>query len=112
MEAYPEKTDALILSGGGAWAAYEVGVLRALFAGESMSTGYKPIEPEIVGGTSAGAYNAALLAARAAQDASAAIGEIERVWLEGVSDDRSAFGNGSYRVRAAPPHPLRLRRPS
>ena len=55
-----EKT-AMVLSGGGAYAAYGVGVMRALFAGESPATGHTPLDPGIYAGASAGAFNAAYM---------------------------------------------------
>jgi len=38
---------AVILSGGGASGAYEVGVLKGLFAGDSPATNYTPLMPDI-----------------------------------------------------------------
>ena len=38
---------AVILSGGGASGAYEVGVLKGLFAGDSSATNYTPLMPDI-----------------------------------------------------------------
>lgn len=102
MELDPQNTHAIILSGGGAYAAYEVGVLRALFSGRSPSTGRRPIEPEVVTGTSAGAYNAALLVARSAMSSDAAAAEMERIWLEEVTTNPDGCGNGIYRWRANP----------
>lgn len=61
----PEKT-ALFLTGGGARAAYQVGVLQAIFSLLS-ETGWEPHRNpfDIVCGTSAGAINAAAFACRA-----------------------------------------------
>ena len=36
---------AMVLTGGSAYAAYEVGVLKALLRGESSATGYEPLNP-------------------------------------------------------------------
>ena len=47
---------AVVLSGGGAFGAYEVGVMKALIDGKSPSTGYAPLTPDIFAGTSIGAY--------------------------------------------------------
>jgi NTE family protein len=47
---------ALVLSGGGAYGAFSVGVIKALFAGRSPSTGYQPLQPGIFTGTSVGAF--------------------------------------------------------
>lgn len=68
--------DALVLSGGGARAAYQVGVLKAIAEWLPEDA---PCPFEILVGTSAGALNAAALAARAGTF-SAAVAELERVW--------------------------------
>lgn len=91
---------ALVLSGGGAFAAYEVGVLRALVEGASPASGRRPVMPEVITGTSAGAYNAALVACRAHRPPGEAVAEVERVWLEEVSE--GACGNGVFRWRGSP----------
>ena len=54
-------TQAITLSGGGAYGAYEVGVLKALMGGHASVTGGEPLDPRIFTGTSAGAYLAAVL---------------------------------------------------
>lgn len=71
-----ENREALVLAGGGARAAYQVGVLRA------MADWLPPDSPcpfEVLVGTSAGAINAAALAARA-RHMSEAVAELEHVW--------------------------------
>ena len=52
----------LVLSGGGARAAYQVGVLRAI---SEMLPANSPVPFKIICGTSAGAINATVLAANA-----------------------------------------------
>ncbi|HYK92335.1 MAG TPA: patatin-like phospholipase family protein [Acidobacteriota bacterium] len=59
---------AVVLSGGGARGAFEIGVLKAL--------GAHGIEPDIYCGTSVGSFNCAMAAA------GRPLGEIEQVWLE------------------------------
>lgn len=68
--------DAFILSGGGARGAYEAGVLHAL-AGAGL-------RPDILAGSSIGAMNAAILAARLYRGESPleASGHLLRVWRE------------------------------
>ena len=66
----------LVLSGGGARAAYQVGVLQAI--NELLPAGSALPFP-IVCGTSAGAINALALATHA-DDYAAAIDELQRVW--------------------------------
>lgn len=67
---------ALILPGGGARGAYQVGVLKAI-ARLLPRSARNPFA--VISGTSAGAINAAVLASRAA-NYSMAVGELERVW--------------------------------
>jgi NTE family protein len=62
---------AFVLGGGGAWGAYEVGMLRAL-----LEAG---IEPDVVLGTSVGAIN---VAAFAAEPVLACVERLEKVWTE------------------------------
>jgi NTE family protein len=71
-----ENREALVLAGGGARAAYQVGVLGAI-AGWMPPGAACPFE--VLMGTSAGALNAAALAARA-EDFSAAVKVLEDVW--------------------------------
>ncbi|MEM9172119.1 MAG: patatin-like phospholipase family protein [Pseudomonadota bacterium] len=67
---------ALVLPGGGARGAFQVGVLKALV--ELMPS--RPKNPfKIISGTSAGAINSVVLASKA-QRFSAAIAELEAVW--------------------------------
>lgn len=66
----------LILPGGGARAAYQVGVLKAISDMLPREVG-NPFS--ILSGTSAGAVNAAVLAANAPRFR-AGVGELERVW--------------------------------
>lgn len=78
-QAMREKT-ALVLSGGGARAAYQVGVLKALARLQREHVaGDAPIPFSILCGTSAGAINAAALACRADRFR-AAVDAIAQVW--------------------------------
>ena len=77
MHAAP--TTGLILTGGGARAAYQVGVLRAVHR-IRREAGAPPGNPyPVLAGTSAGALNAAALATDA-DDADAGIAKLVRVW--------------------------------
>lgn len=100
---------AVSLSGGGAYAAYEVGVMKALFEGEVVSFGYTPVEAEIFTGTSAGAVNAAMIVSRADDDLVSALRYLEEVWIDVISDRRRNCGNGVLRFRANPFRYLDLR---
>ena len=76
----PEGDDlALVLVGGGARAAYQVGFLR------SLVSRHPDIRLPIITGTSAGALNAAFLAARTGSVAEA-VEELERLWIAQTVD--------------------------
>ena len=62
---------AFVLGGGGAWGAYEVGMLRALLEAD--------IVPDIVLGTSVGAINGAAFAAEPGLEC---VDRLEKVWTE------------------------------
>ena len=79
--------DAIVLSGGAAYGAYEVGVLKAL----SEKKGF---DPEIVTGTSVGAFNAAIVA-------SESIARLEEIWRDEIPE-HGTHGNGVMRVRGNP----------
>lgn len=96
------ERSAVVLSGGGANGAFEVGVLKALTRGASPATDYRPLDPEVYTGTSVGAYNAAVLASRPGQSAAAATGELEAIWLDRIADTFWNCGNGVFRVRGLP----------
>jgi len=74
--ARPRPRIALVLPGGGARSAYQVGVLKAIASWIPPAT---PLPFSILCGTSAGAINAAVLGAQAA-DAREATAELARVW--------------------------------
>ena len=59
-----EPKDAIVMSSGGAEGAYSVGVIKALFTGQSPVTGYRPLDPAIFTGSSIGAFNASFLVSR------------------------------------------------
>ncbi len=71
-----ENREALVLAGGGARAAYQVGVLRAI---ADWLPPDAPCPFEVLVGTSAGALNAAALAARASRF-DEAVGQLEQTW--------------------------------
>ena len=77
MESQPEhKKTALVLPGGGARGAFQVGVLKAV--AELVPKG--TVNPfGIISGTSAGAINCAVLAAKSRRFR-VAVAELERVW--------------------------------
>ena len=77
----PQKT-ALFLTGGGARAAYQIGVLQAIFSLLS-ETGWAPRKNpfDIVCGTSAGAINAAAFACRA-DDFEDSVTQLLQIWRQ------------------------------
>lgn len=105
--------EAIILSGGGANGAYEVGILKALFSGKCK--GITAPEPELFYGTSVGSFNAAYLVSQWSEFGTAAISNLERTWFQEISG--GAGSNGVYRFRGDPgyffdptvyvPNPLR-----
>jgi NTE family protein len=92
---------ALVLSGGGAYGAYEVGVTRALFEGRSSSTWGMPLNPDIFVGTSVGSFNAAVLAMNKG-GALASVKDLHAIWTNQVADKGDGSGNGVYRIRGNP----------
>jgi NTE family protein len=92
----------LVLSGGGAQAVYEVGVIKALLAGQSSSTNYAPLNIDIISGTSAGSVNACLLLSELDQDPSAAVDYLEKTWLDDIADVPNKCNSGAFRIRANP----------
>ncbi len=95
-------TRAVVLAGGGAAGAYEVGILKALCSGASWVTGYQPFRPEIFAGTSIGSFNAAFLVSAWERYGPEAVSLLERVWTERLATEAPRCGNGIYRFRASP----------
>src|ERR1700687_3541846 len=84
---------AVILSGGGGYAAYEVGVLKALFGpGSSM-------DAEIFSGTSAGAFNAAMMVSQPQAGIAETLEYLDDLWLNHLSLDKAACRQGAVRYR-------------
>jgi predicted acylesterase/phospholipase RssA len=81
------------------YAAYEVGVIRALADGCSPVTEGSPFDPAIITGTSSGAFNASYLAAFGDQDFASCARDLEYVWLNTLTSD---CGNRVFRYRAFP----------
>ncbi len=102
MSAAEGGKTAVILSGGGAYGAYEAGVLKALFRGESPATNFIPLEPDIYTGTSVGAFNAAVLTMHGDKSSALAVRILEEIWLGLIAEDESGCGNGVYKFRGNP----------
>ena len=88
---------AVVLSGGGAFGAFEIGVLRALVQGKSPATDHQSLDAEIFCGTSVGAYNAAVLASKWDLDPKDAVEHLEDLWLSRIAG--SLADNGVLRIR-------------
>lgn len=95
------ESHGIVLSGGGAYGAFELGVLRKLAAAASTSHGgLNNLYPSVLTGTSVGAFNAAWLACALA-DRSKSMTEIVE-GLVSVWRNRIAGGvhdNGAFRIR-------------
>lgn len=96
----PADKDALILSGGGAKGAYEIGILKALSEGRSSVTDFQPLEVEVLTGTSVGAFNAAYLASLGHLPAWQAVQSLEAIWRQRVAKTPRTCGNEVFRVRS------------
>lgn len=92
-------TQALIFSGGGAQAAYEVGVMSGLLSGQSPVTDYSPLDPAILIGTSAGSINAGLFLSAVSAGPLDATKYMEEVWTEDMATAPGKCGGGVYRLR-------------
>lgn len=96
------RRTAVVLSGGGARGAYEVGVLRALAEGRSPATGHRPLAVEVLTGTSVGAFNAGFLACADQAPLIETVGALTELWRRRIAGRPVNCGNGVYRVRGAP----------
>lgn len=95
-------TRAVVLSGGGADGAYGVGVLEALVAGRSPATGYQPLAPDLLSGTSIGSFNAAFLVSHWDELGPGTVERLSSIWRENLARAVGACANGAYRIKAAP----------
>jgi NTE family protein len=94
---------AVVLSGGGAHGAYEVGVLKALMSGASWTTGNVPLDPHILTGTSIGAYNASVLVSCLKSEGPAeAVRYLEDLWINVIPRGGNGAPNHIYRFRGNP----------
>ncbi len=90
---------ALVLSGGGAYGAFSVGVMKVLFAGRSPATGYQPLQADIFTGASVGSFNAALMVAYPGDRTLDTALRLESIWLDRVAKRPGSCGNHVFRVR-------------
>jgi NTE family protein len=97
-----DPVQALVLSGGGANGAYEVGILKALLNGKCKPVG--KVDPDYFFGTSVGAFNASFLVSQWEEYGPAAVANLERVWIEAMAGDTRS--NGVFRFRGDPTYYL------
>jgi predicted acylesterase/phospholipase RssA len=110
----PQPRQGVVLSGGGASGAYEVGVLKAL-----LTAGERPLEPQVFAGTSIGSFNASFLVSQWDSQGRSSIANLEALWLGRLATSLGGLGraNGLFRIRGSPidmldptaylPNPLR-----
>lgn len=96
-----DEKQAVILSGGGGYGAYEVGIMKALLGGEMAGTGYRRIEPGIFTGTSVGSFNAAIMVSQPGVPSGQTAEDLERIWFDEIADNALRCGNGVYRFRGS-----------
>src|ERR1044071_5571464 len=97
-----DHSQAVILSGGGAYGAYAGGVMKALFTGECPATNYDFFNPGVFTGTSVGAFNASFVVSHEDEDICAAARDLEHLWLERVAENPGSCGNSVFRFRGDP----------
>ena len=90
--------DAIVLSGGASYGAYEVGVMKALFNGKAQLP--EPVAGDIFTGTSVGAFNASVMAME--PDSVAGVRRLEKIWLNRIAESESGTGNGALSFRGNP----------
>ncbi|HXM70075.1 MAG TPA: patatin-like phospholipase family protein, partial [Thermoanaerobaculia bacterium] len=92
-------TQCVVLSGGGASGAYEVGVLKAL-----LTKAQPPLDPLVFAGTSIGSFNAAFLVSQWDWQGRSAVANLETLWIETLSRRWGSLGraSGMFRFRGNP----------
>ena len=101
MSATARPKTAMVLSGGGAYGAYEAGVMLALFRGESPATGGMPLEVDLFACTSIGAYNGAVMTAYSRLGFAEAAERLVGFWLERLAQPAGGCNNGVFRLRGS-----------
>ena len=96
-----QRKTALVLSGGGAYGAYEAVIIKALYAGESPATEFTPLDADVLTGTSVGSFNAAVLAMNLDSARASAL-RLEKLWTTDIANRGDGRGNGVYRIRSNP----------
>ena len=94
----PSEKVGFVLSGGGARAAYEVGVLKAIYDGRCPAA-QRQTPPEVFCGTGAGAFNAAVIASRLPGQSPSPIVYLESLWADEIPREGLMRNNRVYRKR-------------
>ena len=102
MNAEIATQDAFVLTGSGANAAYEVGVMKALLRERWGVEKRPPIDPYCYSGTSVGALNAAVMVSLADRSANEAVEFLENLWMDRIAVKSASSATGLFRVRAEP----------
>lgn len=92
----------MVLSGGSAYGAFGIGVMKVLFAGRSPATDYQPLQADIFSGTSVGAFNAAVMLCYPGESSLATASRLEKIWLNRIARGPGNCGNGIFRLRGNP----------
>ncbi len=93
---------AVVLSGGGADGAYEVGIVDSLVSGRAATCGGRPLVPEVWTGTSIGSLNAAFLVGHADGQPAKAAKQLEQLWLDRLGRVSLLDQSDGYRFRLDP----------
>jgi len=96
------QRNAVVLSGGGADGAYEVGIVRALVTGRAGACAGRPLVPEVWTGTSIGSLNAAFLVGSADGRPEQAVNQLEQLWLDRLARVSLLDQSDGYRFRLDP----------
>ncbi len=94
----PSERVGFVLSGGGARAAYEVGVLKAIYDGRCPAARNLG-KPEVFCGTGAGAFNAAVIASRLPGQSPSPIVYLESLWADEIPREGRMRNNRVFRKR-------------
>jgi NTE family protein len=92
-----EEKVGLVLSGGGARAAYEVGILKGIYSGKCPAAQGNP--PEVFCGTGAGAFNAAVMASRLPGQFPDPITYLQSLWADEIPREGMSRNNRVFRRR-------------
>lgn len=92
----------IILSGGSVYAAYEIGVMKALFTGDSPASEGLPVDAQVFTGTSAGSLNAAWMVSQRGATLADSAEALGRLWMDELAETSASCGTGAIRYRGNP----------